>query len=53
MIWQKFLSYLNVFSRENRTRNVNLKMMHGVNRISILIFLVAVIIMIIRAITKH
>ena len=53
MIWHKFLSYLNIFGHENRTKNVNLKMMHGINRISILMFLAAVIVMIVRAFMKH
>ena len=36
----------------NRPKNFNLKMMHGINKISILIFLVALTVMIIRAINR-
>ena len=32
----------------NRPRNINLKMMHGINKISILLFLFALIVWIIR-----
>lgn len=32
--------------------NVNLKMMHGINKITIIIFLVGVIVMITRALTR-
>ena len=50
MIWQKFLSYINIFSKNksSRTSNVSLKMMHGINRISIVMFLIAIIVMIVR-----
>lgn len=34
-------------------KDINLKMMHGMNRISIFMFLIAVIIMLIRAFSKH
>lgn len=33
--------------------STNLKMMHGINKISIVLFLIAVIVMIIRAITRE
>ena len=33
-------------------KNFNLKMMHGINKISILVFLIALIVMIIRAINR-
>ena len=32
----------------NRPSNINIKMMHGINKISILMFLVALIILIVR-----
>ena len=50
MIWQKFVSYVNIFDRKhNRAKgNVNLKLMHGINRISIMMFLMALIIMLVR-----
>jgi hypothetical protein len=48
MIWRKFLSYINILGNENHTRNINLKLMHGINRISIFMFILAVIIMIVR-----
>ncbi len=36
----------------NAPSNVNLKMMHGINKISIVLFLIAIIIMITRAIMR-
>lgn len=36
----------------SRPSNINLKMMHGVNKISIIIFLIGVIYLIIKAIIK-
>ena len=50
---RKILSYLNIFSRENKTTNINLKMMHGINRISIFLFLFAVILLIYRYFSRH
>lgn len=48
---KKFLGYL-LFWKKNEEADIpstfNLKIMHGINRISILMFLVAVIVMIIR-----
>lgn len=52
-MWQKFLSYITFWKKsDNKTENFNLKMMHGINRISILMFLVALIVLIIRFATK-
>ncbi len=36
----------------DRPTNINLKMMHGINKISILMFLFCVIVMIVRFITR-
>jgi hypothetical protein len=52
MIWRKFLSYFNIFGHANSTKNINLKLMHGINRISIFMFLLAIIIMIVRHLFK-
>jgi hypothetical protein len=43
MFWKK---------NQNKTDNFNLRMMHGINRISILMFLVAMIVLIIRFIVR-
>lgn len=46
----KILSYLDIrtmFSKEHKS-NVNLRMMHGMNRISILMFLICAIMLIIK-----
>jgi hypothetical protein len=47
MILKKFLSYL-TFRKQEGPKSSYLKMMHGINRISILMFLVAVIVMLVR-----
>ena len=37
----------------NRPANFNLKMMHGVNKISMIMFLICVIVIIVRYIVRH
>ena len=52
--WKEFFSMGEVFGYffrskdKNKTDNVNLKMMHGINKISILMFLMGVIFLIIK-----
>lgn len=36
------------FFRSHKTNNFNLKMMHGINRLSIIMFLIAVLVLIFR-----
>ncbi len=49
MIFRKIWAYLTFNKRENASKgNLNLKMMHGINRISIFVFIVALIIMLIK-----
>ncbi len=43
--------YLSFKKDKNTGSNVNLKLMHGINRISLLMFLVAVIVLIKRCLT--
>jgi len=49
-----FRYFFRVFRKPdpNQPTNVNLRMMHGINRISIVMFLICVIVMIIRAIMR-
>ncbi len=52
-IWNQVLTYLYIRKRDpNDPRNINVRMMHGMNRISIFLFLFAVIVMIVR-LSKH
>ncbi|RYF69813.1 MAG: hypothetical protein EOO39_16895 [Cytophagaceae bacterium] len=46
-----FTYFLRVFRKPdpNRPTNVNLRMMHGINRISIVMFLICILVMIYRA----
>ena len=49
MIFKKILHYLNpatLFKKGNA--NFNLRMMHGINRISIFVFLICLVIMLIK-----
>jgi hypothetical protein len=50
-VLKKIFGYVNVFKKPdpNAPSSFNLKVMHGINRISILMFLVCVIILIVRA----
>ena len=49
MVFRKIWSYLTFNKKENNSQgNFNLKMMHGINKLSILMFIVALIIMIIK-----
>jgi hypothetical protein len=50
MIIKKFISYITFWKKpeSGAPHSFNLKMMHGINKISILMFLIAVVIMIIK-----
>jgi len=50
MIIKKFLSYLTFWKKAdpNAPHSFNLKMMHGINKISIIMFLFALIVILIR-----
>jgi hypothetical protein len=47
MILRKFWNYL-TFQKQEGPKNTNIRIMHGINRISILMFLGAVIVMVVR-----
>lgn len=49
MLFKKLWAYLTFNKSENNSHgNFNLKMMHGINRISIFVFLIALVIMIFK-----
>lgn len=51
MLWQKILHYLNpatMFRSPEKKPSLNLRFMHGINRISIFMFLLGLIILIIK-----
>lgn len=52
MIWKKIWSYLSFGKQGHDKSNINLRMMHGINRISILMFLIAIIVLAVRLMTK-
>lgn len=52
MIFKKILSYLTFRKQEGSSTNINLRVMHGMNRISILMFAVALCVMLVRYILK-
>ena len=48
-IWQQVLTYFYLRKRDpNAPKNINIMFMHGINRISLFIFLIAIIVMIAR-----
>ncbi len=48
-IWQQVLTYFYVRKRNPEApRDVNTKMMHGMNRISLFVFLIGIIVMLFR-----
>jgi len=48
-MWRQILTYFYIRKRDpNEPRNIDLKFMHGMNRISLFMFLVAIIVMIVR-----
>ena len=50
-VWQQILTYFYIRKRNpNDPRNLNVKLMHGMNRISLFMFLIAVIVMVVRLI---
>jgi hypothetical protein len=52
-IWQQILTYFYIRKRDpNAPKDINVKMMHGMNRISLFIFLIAIIVMIVRLIRR-
>ena len=53
-IWRQIEEYFYIKKRDpNAPRTQWMKYMHGINRISIFMFLIAILIMIFRAIFKH
>lgn len=51
--WNQILQYLYIRKRdESEPRNTNTKLMHGMNRISILMFLIALLILLYRLIFR-
>ncbi|MDP4845005.1 MAG: hypothetical protein NWR83_11100 [Salibacteraceae bacterium] len=54
MLFKRILTYLNPMTmfRKSESNNINLKMMHGINRISIFMFLICVIVMLVRLIGR-
>ncbi|MEC8693332.1 MAG: DUF6728 family protein [Bacteroidota bacterium] len=48
MIWRKILDYLMFRKSSGAEPNLNLKVMHGINKISIFMFLFAILVMFIR-----
>lgn len=50
-MWKQILTYFYIRKRDpNEPRNIDLRMMHGMNRISIIVFFFAILLMIYRLI---
>lgn len=53
MFFKRLLTYLNPMTMFRKgENNINLRMMHGINRISIFVFLVCLIVLIIRYMSR-
>lgn len=54
MLFKRILTYLNPLTmfRKAEGNNFNLRMMHGINRISIFLFLFCLIVMLVRYLSK-
>lgn len=53
-IWNQVLTYFYIRKRDpNNPKNVDIKLMHGMNRISLFMFLVAIVVMIVRLMRHH
>ncbi|MES2701036.1 MAG: DUF6728 family protein [Bacteroidota bacterium] len=48
-VWQQVLTYLYIRKRDpNDPKNIDIKLMNGMNRISIFMFLIVIIVLIVR-----
>jgi hypothetical protein len=53
-MWQQILRYLYLAKKDPKAiTNTSTKMMHGMNRISIFMFLFALVVMVVRLIRKN
>jgi len=53
MLLKRILTYLNPATMFRKgEKNFNLRMMHGINRISIFMFLICIVVMLIRFLTR-
>lgn len=51
-VWKKLVGYITFKKRDpNDPNSFNLRMMHGINKVSIIMFLIGVIILIIKNVT--
>lgn len=52
-MWKQILTYLYIRKRDpNEPHNINIRMMHGMNRISLIMFFIAIVVMIYRLLTR-
>ncbi len=51
-IWNKIWGYLTFRKNKSGEGNINIRMMHGINKISILLFTVGMIVLLIKILTK-
>jgi hypothetical protein len=48
-IWNQVLTYLYIRKRDpNDPKNISISMMHGMNRVSLFMFLIGIIVMLVR-----
>lgn len=50
-VWHQILTYFYIRRRDPKDpKNINIKLMHGMNRISLFMFLIAIIVLLVRLI---
>jgi len=51
-VWRKIWGYLTFKKNKSGDGNINIRMMHGINKISILLFTVGLMVLLIKCLTK-
>lgn len=49
-IWRKFLQYLKLEKDKQHPDNTSIKLMHGMNKISLMMFVVAIVVLIVKCV---
>lgn len=47
-IWKKFLDYIRLKKDREFSSNTSIRLMHGMNKISIIMFLIAIVVLVVR-----
>lgn len=50
-IWEKFWSYLRLKKDRENAGNKNIRLMHGINKVSIFMFLIGIIVLVTKCVS--